>query len=300
MKPRTTFYFPKKKVTVETNTTHFEENKYKDKPQLDQIEDLVKDSLFEQSYTPKTQYEQSLMDGMRSQVTFFTMSFNDEESENFDKLTLPKDIYSKVKPILRFELDSDHITICNPNNRKTISFFYHENLKPVLDCLETKFVNSEFYAMMQIIECDVPIEGQCLCECIDFRISPPYESNILLTFSSETMKEAAREKMSASPDDGADANYQQLLFEQKLLLLSQPEICVDPSIEVARTMSCIDWREKMWPKTHPDDSKNDFVPVEKSATKAPKKFFAPSVSNAQIHLSDKMQSAFAGLCQRPM
>jgi hypothetical protein len=121
-----------------------------------------------------------------------------------------------------------------------------------------------------------------------------------LTFSPETIKAALREKMNAPPDDSPEMRAQMLLFEQKLLLLSQPEICIDPSIEVSRAMACIDWREKMWQKTHPADAKEDFVPVEKTVMRTPKKFMAPIVSNGPIRLSDNLQNIFAAISQRPM
>ena len=291
MKPRTYFYFPKKKVSTETNAPVLTEMNYTELPINEQIEKTVSDSILEQNFIPRTQFDITSINSLRSQLTFYALNSEEDKeiTKDFDFLTIPKDAFQKLKPHLRFELDSDHFTLSNPSNRKTISFSYHENLTPVLDCLETKSVSPELYELLKIIDLDLPDEGHFICECIDFRQEETYETFILLRINLKTMLQI----VTTDKDN-------QLEIERQVLLFSKQEICVDPSPDVSRVMSTIDWREKMWSKSHPPNEKTDFVPEIKPQLQIQKKYPAPNVRNKQIHLSDSLQSVFAGIAQHPM
>ena len=292
MKPRTYFYFPKKKVSSETNTKSFSDRNYTELPINEQIEKTVSDSLLEQNFIPKTQFDINVMNALRSQVTFYSMETenDDDISKDFDILTIPKEAYSKLKPHLRFELDSDHFTLSNPTTRKTISFAYDENLIPVLKCLETKCVSPELYELLKIIDLDLPEEGRFICECLDFRTEEPIESYILMRINLDTI-------LQIIPGNRDTDGYE---IEKQVLLFTRQEICVDPSPDVGRFMSIIDWREKMWSKSHPSDSKSDFVPVPKPILQTHAKHIAPPVTTKKIHLSDSLQSVFASIGQHPI
>ena len=292
MKARTYFYFPKKKVSSETNVKSFSDRNYKDLPINQQIEKSVSDSLLEQNFLPRTQFDINIVNALRSQVTFYSMETDDDDeiTKDFDILTIPKEVYSKLKPHLRFELDRDHFTLSNPTTRKTISFAYHENLIPVLKCLETKCVSPELYEMLKIIDLDLPEEGCFICECLDFRGEEPIESYILLRINLDTI-------LQIIPGNRENDGFE---IEKQVLLFTRQEICVDPSPDVSRVMSTIDWREKMWTKSHPSDSKSDFVPIPKPVLQTHTKHIAPPVTAKTIKLSDSLQSVFATIGQHPV
>ena len=291
MKPRTYFYLPKKKISTGTNAHSMADRLYNEFSINDQIENFVSDSLYEKKFIPNTQYAIATMNALRSQLTFFSLNAerDNEIIKDFDLLTIPKDAFNNIKPHLRFEFDSDHFTISNPANRKTLSYHYNEKLIPILKCLETKTVNSELYEILKIIHLDLPEEGHFVCECIDFRVEQTYETIILLRINLSTMLHNV---------SGDQAKQKET--EQNVLLFSKSQICTDPSPDVSRVMSVFDWREKMWNTTHTLENEKNFIPDTKPVIRVPKKFPAPPVTNKQIHISDSLQSVFAGIAQHPM
>jgi hypothetical protein len=81
--------------------------------------------------------------------------------------------------------------------------------------------------------------GSLIAKIIDYRHSAPRTCRMHLSVGNAVRRfESARVSEFMEKDE--------LLIERRLLEISKPEICIDPSPSVARFYSVIDWRQKMW------------------------------------------------------
>lgn len=279
MEKRTKFFYPTAKISSETHAVlpfHHDETK----DIYDKLHEKEMESILQHSVKENNIFEQRMIEYIMSQITFSTNSFDDKQ---FNVLTLTKEAFSKITPHICFELGAEYFTIYNPVNKKSLSFEYNENLKPILECLETEEMTLAFYSVMLNLDCKPMIDGLVLCNIIDFRFEQQIERTCLFKCGHEILENFIT--TTDNPDE----------IEQQTLLTLNPDICTDPSPDVARVMSIIDNRSKMWIKDHPPNKEPDFIPPPKQETKVVEKHYAPIDVARQVAIPESLQAAFSRL-----
>ncbi|EAY11952.1 hypothetical protein TVAG_399580 [Trichomonas vaginalis G3] len=279
MEKRVRFFYPTAKISSETSIkplSHYDKN-------TDIYKTLHKktiESILQQTSLNCDIYEQRMREYIMSQIMFST---NSENNDDFNVLSVQKEAFSKIPPNVCVELGTEYFTIYNPANKKSIAYEYNENLKPILDCLETEQISLPFYAIMFNLECNPISSGTILCNITDYRTDPQIEKISLLTISQELIN---------TYTSGSEYPPE---TEQDLYLSIYPEICTDPSPDVARVMSTIDSRQKMWVREQIPNQPPDFLPQHKLEAKPIEKHYAPIDVARQVAIPESLQMAFSRL-----
>lgn len=98
----------------------------------------------------------------------------------------------------------------------------------------------ELYTVMQNIGCALLHRGKIACSVADYRLDPPIERIQILTASTEIMMDTLAAVNGQTSDEAL------IKAESEALLASHPVICTDPSPDLARAESVMDWRSKVW------------------------------------------------------
>jgi hypothetical protein len=153
----------------------------------------------------------------------------------FDPLTPPADLYA-APPAVVFEFADEAVTVASADNGCCLAEAYAPEFFPVFECLETGVMTRACAAVLHgRMRCGFT-EGCVFCRCVDRRFTPARETALRLEAGPDVVRCACREA------PGADA----LRAEASALRQYRPAVCTDPSPDVARLQSVVDFRRKMW------------------------------------------------------
>jgi hypothetical protein len=188
-------------------------------------------AIVSQEPRPVTQIELSYLLDFGALVGFFTSGRADDR---FDVLTPPPNLFEEI-PIGFCALFYDGgFQFALPDGAKPISYESDPALYPLVECFETGIVSRELFVILRKklqIDPSAWEEGRIVCQITDFRSVPPAEFRRLLLVADDVV---------------AYCTGQRLEGERQVLALVHPTVCIDPSPDVARVQSVIDWRKKMW------------------------------------------------------
>lgn len=194
-----------------------------------------------------------------NRITFFTTSLNDP---NFDVLTPDFEQTMIQETVIEVQLCTDNFTFLNKQNGSILPFEYRHEFLPFLIALESGVVTRELYKLFQSLKGAVKdktlyINGKMPISIVDFRVSPEKSYYTELTLSPDILDEFDKNPSTNVENYGVFSKFNNLI------------ICTDPSPNVSRFHSYIDWREKMWHKDRKieDDPK---PPEKREPKKEPK------------------------------
>lgn len=196
-------------------------------------------------------WQKSLLSTYRTHLSF---QFANKTDSNFDILTPPKSLYKDLRPGIEFSFFDNRFIIYNPDLKaKSYSFHYNQHVLPVIIPLETKLMSIELENLIKSLECNRIEHGQILAQVNDYRINQIYfipirNLNLAYTYQDTQKKSNSGDKNPVSQITNSDSSL--FSFNLTNLLLQNSEICIDPSPNVSRFHSCLDWHEKMWLSYH--------------------------------------------------
>jgi hypothetical protein len=172
------------------------------------------------------------------------------QNPRFDPLTQPPGLLDGEITAFTIRFFPQNFTVSAASLASPVTFPYAPNVAYVFQCLETGILSPEFVTLIRGWG-PVPFNhGMLFCECEDHRHSPPRFFRLRMTIGPELVQNAC---------EGVDGDP--LEAEAQMLLLVRPSICIDPSPEVARVQSFIDFRKKLWCNSAPRLTAEHSVPT---------------------------------------
>jgi hypothetical protein len=153
----------------------------------------------------------------------------------FDPLSPPPNLFPEP-PAVVFEFSDDSVTLIYADGKSSFAESYAPDFFTVFECLETGVMTRACALLLhKRLRCQFE-EGCVFCKCIDRRVTPTRETSAKLEVGPEVVAYVCQ--------DVSDGDA--LHVEASALKLHRPVICTDPSPDVARVQSLIDFRKKMW------------------------------------------------------
>ncbi|KAK8884871.1 hypothetical protein M9Y10_043992 [Tritrichomonas musculus] len=252
------FFLPSTKVSCECQTPIVYNAVAKYDNIYDQMHDQMTQTLFFQELRASNTIDFTFMQDFNKRLGYFIANVDDER---FDKLTPPSDSFEDLKVGFSVSLlDKNFIIRSDTKKPKDpdLNYPYAKNFMPLIESLETGIIGRELIAVLKKLKVNAWEDGRILCQITDFRFEDPVSYNRLLTVSYNAV---------SCCDFGssrAPSQQQKIEDEKRILLLLHPQICTDPSPDVARVKSCLDFRYKMWQNRDRVDPKASEVQEEQA------------------------------------
>lgn len=202
----------------------------------------------EQSLNLTSKYEKDMLKNYKKRIELYISCLFDYQ---FDIFTPPvKGYFEDFDISLFFEFYEPQFKIIAniDSGLSVIDIGYDLNALPILECLETGIMSRELFCMLEKMNFHNYDNGILISKCTDFRLKPNKNFLVKITVGSELINHIS------SILNPSNDQIKKLEFEKQALLLQNPKLCTDPSPDVARIYSDIDWREKMW-KNHENATK---------------------------------------------
>lgn len=251
------FFFPSTKVNTESQTPISYNRISKNEEIYEQMQEQMIKTLIFQDFRPTNMIDYSYMQDFNKRLGYFIANANDER---FDKLTQPPDSYEDLKIGFNVSLLDKSFVIYRSDVKKTketeFNFPYEKDYIPLIESLESGIIGRELICILRKLKVNAWEDGKILCQIIDFRFEEPVTYLKLLNMSSSAVNYLD------CINSSKISQQQKIETEKRVLLLLYPQICTDPSPDVARVKSCLDWRQKMWKNRDRIDPKASEVQEE--------------------------------------
>ena len=243
---RIRFKFCNRAVPHETQTTFLPE-KREENSLIDKLRISDTKTIIENEVRPLNNLTMSMMRGFNARLGFFVTAAYDKR---FDPLMPPNDLYKGLKVGFEVFLRNYNFSISPKENLHESAFTsaYHAPFVKFIECLETGLVNKELLKLLNKWNINLYSNGFMICKCHDNREPTEVVSYLKLEIANECFISHALDPLNG------------LEFERKMVLKKRPLICTDPSPDVARINSIMDFRKKMW-YCQRQRYKEDFTPV---------------------------------------
>lgn len=243
-------------------------------------------SLLNQRIKPSNILEKMILSRYTNRLTYILSSLSHDD---YDPLTPDNHLESCQALIFVFQKDHFTLTLRNPLDGRIpeYRFKYNSNISEVLESLETGIITPSLFRLTEKMYFNGWYNGSILAIIEDHRysISSAKTMTVNLKLGSEVMAYDAHRAI------GSETPERQIEYERQTLLVKHPVICTDPNPCVARFMSGMDWRNKMW-----------YLPREtEKPRKSHRKAFPPKRKNpTEIpRFSMDMLSPYSGFVMRP-
>jgi hypothetical protein len=182
------------------------------------------------SFTPTAP---AIIDGYNSRLSLYAAAISDPR---FDMLTPPPDLFENLHTVT-FEFCDDAVIVTSPEGDAQQLSYRPIGARgwPLFEPFETQLLTYDLAIYLKKLKCKFE-NGFLFCRCVDRRFSPNRVTHLFLLVGPEVV---ARELMKARAKEPLDA-------ERQVLALQRPVVCTDPSPDVARVQSILDFRRKMW------------------------------------------------------
>lgn len=207
----------------------------------DHVKSHVISHVLHNTVSPESRYEDAALSTYSSRLSFFLSTMADPD---FDPLTPTQDDTHANLQRLRYILKTESWILTTElaihKQRPVFSFNYHESIHDLLDPLLTGKITPELHCVLEKMEYNGWDRGCVQAVVNDLRYSEPQTFTIRLHSSGAATLLEKQEFIEQNTD------VDDLEVERLMLLATRPNLCTDPSPEVARYWSAVDWRRKMW------------------------------------------------------
>ena len=199
--------------------------------------------LFSQEKS-QTKYEKCLIDDYKNHMGFYISALNDPQ---FDVFTPSKTLFENCNINLYFDFYKDSFEIKSQIDQQValVSLGYDDNIIPVLESISTGYVTLSLLKLIEKMKIKNWDNGIMIAKWTDYRLTPPKTFIQKLEIGPDIIEYQGN---LLHRNESVD-NIEKLKFEKQAILLENPDICTDPSPDVARINSVVDWRKKMWINT---------------------------------------------------
>jgi hypothetical protein len=231
------FFIPAPKRDTPTQTS-FSDGPDQTSTLVDQFRSSDLSSLLTDDVHPFRPISNHITLAYTNRLGFYVANLSDPR---FDPLTPPRDILDGLQPSIYLELFDREFLVSSAGRSPHHRFCYDLNAAFILESLETGVLLPMFADFISKIGGACQYEcGFLVCECLDRRYRREIKYRIRLDISPPIISDAIRSQSSEDPLQGP------LLNEQTVLSICRPIICTDPSPDVARAQTVLDFRTKMW------------------------------------------------------
>ena len=227
------FFFPVEKVDKPVQTPFFLEKVTKRNATVDKLRSETIEALTSQQQRPPDGVALSYKLDYNSRLQFYLANMNDAD---FDVLTPPPNLFEDYPVSFEVEFCNDFMQFVAIGSPLKVEFKYDHKVFPLIESLESGFVDRELLhilvGQLKITEWE---NGFTLCKITDFRFPEPVEHKRMLRLSDDVIGDFLDREPGHS-----------LETERAMIEAMHPQVCIDPSPDVARAQSVTDWRQKMW------------------------------------------------------
>ena len=227
------FFFPTRTADTQVQTPFFLRRVKPRRPVIDRLRSESVESIVSQEFRPADNVELSIKLDYNARLQFYLANLNDP---SFDVLTPPPGLFEDYPVGLEVQFCNEFMQFAAVGRPEKVQYSYDRRVFPLIASLESGLVDGE---LLSVIHGHLKIKewenGCILCKITDFRFPEPVEFKRMLRLSDSVV-------LSAVDPESAHV----LESEREAIHVMHPSVCVDPSPDVARVQSVIDWREKMW------------------------------------------------------
>lgn len=260
MNEKITFFYPKKKIDYSTESFYRDENStYKgsisEKLFKKTVDDLICDNL-----TPFTDTERDLFRRLRARAFYIKSEIKNDDSDLLDPTNY---IFEPSQCQVLVELLEKEFIFFNNNKReKYKSFEYGPSTISILECLENQIIDCQLFLIINQIDAANFDNGTLLVHIKDHRIKKVIEEISIFSVTPDTIIQIHELLRNSDKDlKKKEPITDNMLFEKELVSMISPNICLDPSPDVARINCIIDCKKKMW--SHQREKYEDVTPKPK-------------------------------------
>jgi PHD/YefM family antitoxin component YafN of YafNO toxin-antitoxin module len=190
------------------------------------------ESILSRDVPPVTSLTPLIVDNYNAHLSFYVTMIRDPR---FDVLTPPINLFAKQRPGVIFEFYDEVFVTIYPDGA-SVSQVYTPHFLPVLGSLETGIMTRDCAILLKKTMNCYFSNGCVICKCVDHRITPTREITTKLEIGADVLQYFCE---GHSQDEVLEG-------EKRCIEMRRPIICTDPSPDVARVQSALDFRKKMW------------------------------------------------------
>jgi hypothetical protein len=220
--------------------------------------------------------------GFQKRLSFYATALLDPR---FDVLTPASDLFGHRRPDVTFQF-FDRVFAAVYGEDQTVAQDYSPHYFPVIEALETGVMTRTCALLLkQMLGCEFT-DGCLFCKCVDYRFTPTRELTMKLEIGADVLQFFYVDR---PPNEALEG-------EIRLLRLRRPIVCTDPSPDVARVQSALDFRKKMW---IPRRARTRTEEVARGPPQQPARNLFKAVRIEDTRTTVKIPEDIVRLCQRP-
>lgn len=217
-----------------------------------------------------------------SRILGFTCSVFKDPRFNF--LTPPSDLYEDFPVSYVLDFYESCFSISNQEKTSTKIIEYVQESFYLLECIENGFVSEDLFNLFIKIGPPRWEDGTIIIKITDHRFPEPFTMLLPLTIRGDVARQFAAEK--------TENEKERLLIESQAAITMHPTLCLDTSIDVARTQSKFDCRQKSWmPRNNRTSKDFEMPPPAPPKRPAPQKI-TPHLISQPIKIPASILSLF--------
>jgi hypothetical protein len=151
---------------------------------------------------------------------------------------MPAVLFSDLPIAATFSFYDDHAVISNRDETRAVEVEYQPPHLAIMQSLQSGSVSVALFHLLEQLAANTYRDGGLILAIRDCRYPEPTETRIRLRPSAELLRFLIQR---AQPGEA-------LALEQERIAvrMANPVVCTDPSPDVARVASALDFREKVW------------------------------------------------------
>ena len=246
------FFFPSKKINNATETYSYFGNNITNNSLIEDIEEATKVGLLLQKIRPSNSIDENSIIQIANTVMSMNTLFYDKR---FSPLVLNLKNFNDIKFGLKLELYDDCFTLIN-NTKKLLTLPYNMSSYEIINSFSRGIISLALLTILLQNDFSDFDNGKILC-CVNDKRLPEIDRHVvILEIDNLTIYSYIRKcKETENFDHEVD-------LEQKLYVKSYPNLVLDPSLDVSRSYSLIDFNKKQW-MSNKEVTSDDFKPKPK-------------------------------------
>jgi hypothetical protein len=164
--------------------------------------------------------------------------FSGRPDPRFDPFPNSAILFKDLPIAATFSFYDDHAVLSNREETRAVEFEYERPHLSVIRSLQSGAVSVPLFHLLEQVAANTYTDGELILAIRDFRFPDPSQARIRLRPSTELLRFLIQK---AQPDDALALEQESVAVQ-----IATPVVCTDPSPNVARITSALDFREKMW------------------------------------------------------